>query len=227
MTTITPASRVAAALAARGVTFAAQITQAAGRNGLDPRLLAAVAAQETGGPGANGGRNVVGDGGHGHGLFQIDDRYHAFASTPTAMDPGKNADYAAGMISGLLRHYGGDVRKALSAYNAGSPTSSGTITQWQDGSRLGYADSVLRHYGALGAAAPSTVDDLRAESSAEQANVNALSAFAGSFPSMPSPSPGPAQSYSYRQLAGLDDDGRSTQSDSAASVVDPESDDGA
>lgn len=132
-----------------GVAFAPQIARAAAKSGVDPRLLAAVAAQETGGPGSNAGRNIVGDGGHGHGIFQIDDRFHRFANTPSAMDPQANADYAAGMLAGLLKQYGGDVRKALSAYNAGAPDAHGTVTSWQDGQRLGYADSVLRHYAAL------------------------------------------------------------------------------
>jgi hypothetical protein len=138
-----------AALASQGVAYAPQIAAAAARHGLDPELLAAVAAQETGGPGANAGRNVVGDGGHGRGLFQIDDRWHSFAKTAAAMDPGRNANYAAGMLSGLLQRYGGNVKAALSAYNAGSPDATGTTTTWGDGKRLGYADSVLRHYSQL------------------------------------------------------------------------------
>jgi len=135
------------------VAFGPQIAAAATRHNLDPKLLAAVAAQETGGPGSDSGRNVVGDGGHGHGLFQIDDRWHAFARTPAAMNPAANADYAAGMLAGNLKRYGGDVRAALSAYNAGSPTAAGTQTTWADGATLGYADSVLRHYAGLGGAA--------------------------------------------------------------------------
>lgn len=149
-----PLGSVATTLASEGVTYAGDIVQAAARHGVDPTLLAAVAAQETGGPGSNGGRNVTGDGGHGHGLFQIDDRWHAFASTPAASDPAANADYAAGMLSGLLKRFGGNVRAALSAYNAGSPTAAGTQTTWGDGQRLGYADSVLRHYAQLGAQLP-------------------------------------------------------------------------
>ena len=141
---------VASRLATTGVAFASQIETAAHRYGLDPSLLAAVAAQETGGPGSNSGHNIVGDGGHGHGLFQIDDRWHPFASTGAAMDPAQNADYAAGMLSGLLKRYGGNVKEALSAYNAGSPTARGTSTTWGDGQRLDYADSVLRHYQQLG-----------------------------------------------------------------------------
>ena len=132
------------------VAYGTQITAAATRHHLDPRLLAAVAAQETGGPGSDSGRNVVGDGGHGHGLFQIDDRWHAFARTPAAMDPSQNADYAAGMLQSNLAQYGGNVRAALSAYNAGAPNATGTTTTWGDGTTLGYADSVLRHYARLG-----------------------------------------------------------------------------
>ncbi|MFZ1016368.1 MAG: transglycosylase SLT domain-containing protein, partial [Candidatus Cybelea sp.] len=116
---------IASRLSENGVAYAPQIARAARQNGLDPNLLAAVAAQETGGPGSNSGHNVVGDGGHGRGIFQIDDRWHPFASTAAAMDPASNADYAAGMLSGLLKRYGGNVHAALSAYNSGSPTAAG------------------------------------------------------------------------------------------------------
>jgi hypothetical protein len=133
-----------------GISFGREIAAAAARHGVDGRLLAAVAAQETGGPESDSGRNIVGDGGHGHGVFQIDDRWHDFASTPAAADPAANADYAAGLLSGLLHRFGGNVRAALSAYNAGSPNATGTVTTWPDGSRLGYADSVLRHLARLG-----------------------------------------------------------------------------
>jgi hypothetical protein len=132
-----------------GVRYGAQITAAARANGLDPRLLAAVAAQETGGPGQDSGANVVGDGGHGHGLFQLDDRYHPIARTAASMDPATNAQYAGKFLSGLIRQFGGNLRAALSAYNAGSPEASGTVTTWSDGARLGYADSVMRHLSRL------------------------------------------------------------------------------
>jgi hypothetical protein len=190
-----------------GVAYAPQIESAASRYGLDPRLLAAVAAQETGGPGSNSGRNVVGDGGHGHGLFQIDDRYHSFARTPAAMRPSANADYAARMLSGLLHQYGGNVRKALSAYNAGDPEARGTVTTWADGSRLAYADSVMRHYAELGGSFGSLLSEMNAESASEQSSVNALSSFALLQPQRAPQS----QSHSYRQLAGLDDSGHSTR----------------
>lgn len=168
-------------LAQHGVAYATQIAGAAQRYGLDPRLLAAVAAQETGGPGSNSGANVVGDGGHGHGLFQIDDRWHSFAKSSAAMNPAKNADYAAKMISGLLKRNGGNVKAALSSYNAGSPAATGTTTRWGDGQVLGYADSVMRHYRSIagaqtvGSTAPqSDVEASLAEQAVEAASITAL-----------------------------------------------------
>lgn len=156
-----------------GIAFGSQIETAAARYHLDPTLLAAVAAQETGGLGATSGRNIVGDEGHGHGLFQIDDRSHAFASTPAAMDPAQNADYAASMISGLMSRFGGNVREALSAYNTGSPTATGTTTNW-GGKTLAYADSVLAHVAQLSGTRDAQIADLPETS----ASVNSLASLA-------------------------------------------------
>ncbi len=207
----------AGGLARFGVAFAADIARAAQRHGIDARLLAAVAAQETGGPGSNCGHNIVGDGGHGRGVFQIDDRWHAFARSSAAMDPARNAEYAATMISGLVKRFGGDVHKALSAYNAGSGDATGTITTWQDGKRLGYADSVLRHYRELGGAAaaasptegaarPQQPCNLVEECIAERMNDCALINQLQSFAFQP---PAPDRSGStYRSMAGLDAGGQ-------------------
>jgi len=226
----------ASTLAAHGVAYAPAIAQAAQRHGVDPTLLAAVAAQETGGPGCNAGRNIVGDGGHGHGLFQIDDRSHAFAGTAAAMDPSSNADYAAGMLHGLIDHYGGNVHEALSVYNSGSPTATGTRTTWGDGQTLGYADSVMRHYQQIGGREPVTggmppggsddgppggaegssgdqgslEESVVAELSGLISSVGSLASAAQSMPSMPQ-QPQSSQPQSYqRQMtdySGLFDDG--------------------
>jgi hypothetical protein len=158
-----------------GVRYAPQIEAAAAAHGLDPKLLAAVAAQETGGPGTDSGRNIVGDSGHGHGVFQIDDRSWNFAKTPAAMDPGRNADMAASILADNLQRYGGDVHAALSAYNSGSPTATGSKTTWGDGSTLGYADSVLRHYGAIES---DPAGQLLAERGETSQTVNSLAAYA-------------------------------------------------
>ncbi len=191
------------------VSFATQIDSAARQYGLDPRLLAAVAAQETGGPGSNSGRNVVGDGGHGHGLFQIDDRYHAFARSAAAMDPAANARYAAKMISENLKRFGGNVREALSAYNAGDPHATGTKTTWADGQTLGYADSVMRHYQDLGARGalgdPETpLECARADAPSASQNVNALLGLSGGIPL--------AQAPRWQPQPGLDATGHKRDS---------------
>ena len=160
------------------IRYGAEIEAAATKHHIDPQLLAAVAAQETGGPGARSGSNIVGDSGHGHGVFQIDDRSWSFAKTPAAMNPSANADFAAGMLADNLQRYGGNVKMALSAYNAGSPTATGTATTWANGTTLGYADSVLAHYselGGTGATGAVSAADLAAESGENLANVNALS----------------------------------------------------
>jgi hypothetical protein len=131
------------------VRFAGEIARAARRYGVDPSLLAAIAAQETGGPKSDDGRNVIGDHGHGHGVFQIDDRWHAFARSKDAMDPEKNALYAAQLIRDYLKQNNGDVHAALSQYNSGDPDGTGTTTTWPGGQVLSYADSVLRHQAQL------------------------------------------------------------------------------
>jgi Transglycosylase SLT domain len=194
-----------------GVAFAPQISAAAARHNLDPRLLAAVAAQESGGPGQNSGRNIVGDFGHGHGVFQIDDRWHPFASTPAAMDPAQNADYAAGMLAQNLQKYGGDVRAALSAYNAGSPTAPGTQTDWGNGARLGYADSVLRHYadlsGSGSSATAAPIAGLTATGSCPTSGVD-VSTLLGLFQQLgagSATSGGPLQLPQYHSLNKIDE----------------------
>ena len=224
-------------LAQEGVAFSGEIASAAARHGLDPQLLAAVAAQETGGPATNAGANIIGDGGHGRGLFQIDDRWHAFAKTAAAMNPAKNADYAAAMLSGLLKRYCGNVHKALSAYNAGSPDATGTVTQWSDGQKLGYADSVLRHLGNLrgshrqGALAqsPSTLstlspqeqENLLGELLSEIQQTNQLQSCAQGSPlcsAMPT-----TQQFSppsYAQIAGIDSTGHTKSDRSWAGIID-------
>jgi hypothetical protein len=158
-----------------GVAYSGAINAAALRHGLDPSLLAAVAAQETGGPGSSSGRNIVGDGGHGHGVFQIDDRSHPFATTAAAMDPAQNAEYAAGLLRQNLDATHGDVRGALSMYNTGSATATGTTTTW-GGQTLGYADSVLAHQAQI-AGGTTAAADLRADGGTTASGVNLLQSF--------------------------------------------------
>jgi hypothetical protein len=207
-----------------GIRFGPAIASAARAHGLDPALLAAVAAQETGGPGSNSGANVVGDGGHGHGVFQIDDRYHAFANTPAAMQPAQSADYAAGLLSNLITQNGGNVRAALSAYNSGSPDSAGTQTMGPNGRQLGYADSVMQHYAAIQQSTQQTAID---EAPTAVANTNALSDVAAQVPqlSIPAFTPPNWSFTSYSSEAGKGGGQQANSADQAmAALVDPGAD---
>jgi hypothetical protein len=168
-----------------GIRYGADIAAAAADHQLDPALLAAVAAQESGGPGSSSGTNVVGADGHGRGVFQIDDRSWAFARTSAVMDPAKNADMAASILQDNLQRYGGNVKQALSAYNTGSPNATGTLTTWGDGQTLGYAASVMRHYADI---ARQQQPQALADSRETAAGVNALAAL-GAAQAAPAPAP--------------------------------------
>lgn len=134
-----------------GVRYRQEIFQAARAQGLDPLLLAAVAAQETGGPGCDLGANVAGADGTGHGVFQIDSGTWEpwLAAHHQGMNVAENAAKAAEILRDDLTATGGDVRRALHRYNAGSDGCPSTRTVWPDGSCVSYEDSVLRHLAKL------------------------------------------------------------------------------
>jgi hypothetical protein len=122
------------------------------------------------------------------------------------MDPSANADYAAGMLQELIGRYG-NVRQALSAYNAGSPAATGTQTQWPDGQRLGYADSVMRHYDEISGDAPPPAGPAPAQLP------ETAEALASQSPAMPQlPAPSQPQSYHRQETdyTGLFDSDDST-----------------
>ncbi|MGI8421586.1 MAG: hypothetical protein ACR2MU_04910, partial [Gaiellaceae bacterium] len=86
--------------AARAAGIADACTAAEHAHGLPAGFLLAFASRET------NCRNIAGDGGHGRGVFQIDDRFHADwlskhgAGKAGAVPPVKDAaDYAAAMLS--------------------------------------------------------------------------------------------------------------------------------
>lgn len=65
----------------------------------------------------------TGDGGHGHGLFQLDDRWHTI---PSGFDRNiaQQASIAAKMLSDLIGRHG--LHGALNAYNSGQTSDAGT-----------------------------------------------------------------------------------------------------
>lgn len=118
------------------------INDAARKHNIPDYILRGVGLQESG-LGKNLDSNGQGDSGHGNGIWQVDDRSHPVAVTTRARkDPAYAADYAAGMLASNFQRYG-TWKKALSAYNAGDPNATGTMTAWGD-QKLGYYDSVMR-----------------------------------------------------------------------------------
>jgi len=94
-------------------------------HGLPTMLLFAVGSRET------NLTNEVGDFGHGHGVWQLDDRSH----TPPGGFANFDADVplqcttAAVMLHGLLTATGGQVEEAAAIYNSGQPGELGTTHQ--------------------------------------------------------------------------------------------------
>lgn len=90
------------------------IIEEANRAGVSPALMLAIANQESGfNPNAVGDKSLGGS----YGLFQIHKPSHP--DYTGGFDPRANAAYASKMMKGLLAKYGGDVDKAIMAYNAG------------------------------------------------------------------------------------------------------------
>jgi peptidoglycan hydrolase-like protein with peptidoglycan-binding domain len=91
-------------------------------HGLPRMLLFAIGSRET------NLTNEVGDFGHGHGVWQLDDRWH----TPPGGFPHFDADVpmqcdiAAAMLKGILATTGGNVEEAAAIYNSGQPGEAGT-----------------------------------------------------------------------------------------------------
>jgi len=86
---------------------------AARRHGLDPELVLAVVAVESGfRPGAVSPKGA-------QGLMQLMPRTAASLGVEDAFDPAQNLDGGARHLGQLLTLYGGDLTRALAAYNAG------------------------------------------------------------------------------------------------------------
>ena len=106
-------------------------------HGLPRMLLFAVGSRET------NLTNEVGDFGHGHGVWQLDDRSH----TPPGGFPHFDADVpmqcdiAAAMLKGILATTGGNVEEAAAIYNSGQPGEAGT-THGDYGIDVGGTDAV-------------------------------------------------------------------------------------
>lgn len=81
--------------------------------GLPPFLLYAVGSRET------NLTNEVGDFGHGHGMFQLDDRSHTIPPG-FDLDVKAQAIKAASMLQALIAYWPKYLRAAVASYNAGT-----------------------------------------------------------------------------------------------------------
>jgi soluble lytic murein transglycosylase-like protein len=90
------------------------VAAAARRHGLDPELVMAVVSVESGfRPGAVSPKGA-------QGLMQLMPKTAASLGVEDALDPEQNLDGGARHLGELLNLYGGDLVRALAAYNAGA-----------------------------------------------------------------------------------------------------------
>lgn len=114
-TAMTPAPAIATTpAAAPGATpFAAEISAAAARNGVDPSLLTGlIRAESNFDPGATSPAGA-------QGLTQLMPGTAAGLGVTNPLDPVQSIEGGARYLRQQLDRFGGDVTKALAAYNAG------------------------------------------------------------------------------------------------------------
>jgi soluble lytic murein transglycosylase-like protein len=119
-TTATAATATATPMAATGaselpadVPYGAEITAAAKKHGLDPALLAGLVKQESGfNPNAGSPAGA-------RGLTQLMPGTAAGLGVTNVLDPAQSLEGGAKYLRQQLDAFGGDVTRALAAYNAG------------------------------------------------------------------------------------------------------------
>lgn len=105
-----------------------------------------------------GGASATGDGGHGRGLMQIDDRYHSsFTDTEDWKDPTLNISYALTRVLVPSFKSLGDLQQAVAAYNAGNGPIRKSLSLGEDidarTTGKNYSAEVLKHARAWGMSA--------------------------------------------------------------------------
>jgi soluble lytic murein transglycosylase-like protein len=119
-TAMTPAAAPGATTLDPATPYAAQITAAAQRNGIDPALLAGLIKQESGfNPTITSSAGAVG-------LTQLMPGTASSLGVTDPTDPAQSIDGGARYLAQQLKTFGGDPAKALAAYNAGP----GAVTQY-------------------------------------------------------------------------------------------------
>jgi len=130
----------AAAAAGSVSDLAALIVDTARRHGLDPELVAAVVAVESGyRPDAVSPKGA-------QGLMQLMPGTAGELGVADALDPAQNLDGGTRHLKALLARYGGNLRQALAAYNAGEGAVArhGGVPPYKETRE--YVERVLRRY---------------------------------------------------------------------------------
>jgi soluble lytic murein transglycosylase-like protein len=158
---MTPAATATASTASTGLTstgaselpadvpFGAQITAAAKKYGLDPALLAGLVKQESGfNPNAGSPAGA-------RGLTQLMPGTAAGLGVTNVLDPAQSLEGGAKYLRQQLDAFGGDVARALAAYNAGpgAVTRYGGVPPYAE--TQNYVRAVQANAAAYRAASPS------------------------------------------------------------------------
>jgi soluble lytic murein transglycosylase-like protein len=110
---LTPSSTTGPSELPASVPYGAEITAAATRHGLDPALFAGLIKQESGfDAGARSGAGA-------QGLTQLMPATAAGLGVTDPLDPAQSIEGGATYLAQQLERFGGDVARALAAYNAG------------------------------------------------------------------------------------------------------------
>lgn len=108
------------------------IIETAETHGIDPAIILAICSSES-----NFHPYAIGDSGNSLGLMQVQPYWHSERmerlGCPNMLDPFQNVTVAVDYLAEMLGWYGGDMAKALTAYNRGH--YDGTVNE--------YATSVL------------------------------------------------------------------------------------
>jgi soluble lytic murein transglycosylase-like protein len=129
-----------------GVPFGAEITAAANKYGLDPALLAGLVKQESGFD-ANAGSPA--------GVTQLMPGTAAGLGVTNVLDPLQSLDGGAKYLRQQLDAFGGDVARALAAYNAGPAAVRGYGGVPPYAETQNYVRAVQANAAAYRTAAPS------------------------------------------------------------------------